>query len=436
MAERKTLLIPSLLDDWFPLLQYAFTSEEWEPVLLTEDDPHLAELGLKYFHNELCYPVFLVAGQVLSALRSGRYDPARCGVLFGQAGDECRGSCGIRLLRRVLDRLGYGRVETLSLNVRGIDRGTGLPITAAMVRRCLAAAVWGDTLALLRNQTRPYEAVPGTAEALWRRWTEDLGQDLAGNRGLTRREILRRCREMAAEFRAVERVPREVQKVAIVGEIYTKYCHLGNWNLERYLAAEHCEIGVGGITWYALYYMDGHALKGSAPARRVYRLLASYLAEIQRDMLSILRSGGLSCPAAAAGAEAAGGGVCSPAGDGGGRVADRCRGRGLGPAGIPKNSLRPALRLPAGPHLRQGAVRRPPAQAAGRPAGKRGLRRLHRRGHGPQPHPDAAGRGAGSGAPMTGQSIARLGSVCFFSLISPPRPVEKSWLLPDMGRYL
>ena len=62
MAERKTLLIPSLLDDWFPLLQYAFTSEEWEPVLLTEDDPHLAELGLKYFHNELCYPVFLVAG--------------------------------------------------------------------------------------------------------------------------------------------------------------------------------------------------------------------------------------------------------------------------------------------------------------------------------------------------------------------------------------
>ena len=105
MAERKTLLIPSLLDDWFPLLQYAFTSEEWEPVLLTEDDPHLAELGLKYFHNELCYPVFLVAGQVLSALRSGRYDPARCGVLFGQAGDECRGSCGIRLLRRVLDQL-------------------------------------------------------------------------------------------------------------------------------------------------------------------------------------------------------------------------------------------------------------------------------------------------------------------------------------------
>ena len=291
MAPR-TLLIPSLLDDWFPLLQHAFASEAWEPVLLTEDAPQLANLGLRYLHNELCYPVFLIAGQVLAALESGRYDPARCGVLFGQAGDECRGSCGIRLLRRVLDQLGYRQVALLSLNVRDIDRDTGLPITAAMVRRALAAAVWGDTLAILRNQTRPYEAVPGTAEALWQQWMETLGGDLRGNRNLSRRALLRRCREMTAAFRAVETVPRRAQKVAVVGEIYTKYCRLGNWNLERYLAAEPCEIGVGGITWYALYYMDTHSLRGPAPLRAVYRALAGYLAGIQREMLAILQQAG------------------------------------------------------------------------------------------------------------------------------------------------
>ena len=57
MAPR-TLLIPSLLDDWFPLLRHAFASDRWDPVLLTEANPQLAELGLRYFHNELCYPVF------------------------------------------------------------------------------------------------------------------------------------------------------------------------------------------------------------------------------------------------------------------------------------------------------------------------------------------------------------------------------------------
>lgn len=290
MAPR-TLLIPALLDDWYPLLGPAFASEQWEPVLLTEEEG-LADLGLRYFHNELCYPVFLIAGQVLKALRSGKYDPARCGVLMGQAGDECRGSCGIRLTRRALDQAGFRSVALLSLNVRGIDRETGLRITLPMVRRCLAAAVWGDALALLRNQTRPYEAVPGQAEALWKRWMEDLAREIARDQGLTRRRILQRCREMTASFRRIETVPRAARKVAVVGEIYTKYCRLGNWNLERFLAAEGCETAVGGITWYALYYMDSHSLKGPALQRKVYRLLSRYLTDIQRDLIDILTAAG------------------------------------------------------------------------------------------------------------------------------------------------
>ncbi len=290
MAPR-TLLVPSLLDDWFPLLQYAFASDAWEPVLL-EESQGLAGLGLRYFHNELCYPVFLVAGQVLSALMSGKYDTARCGVLFGQAGDECRGSCGIRLMRKALDRAGYPDVALLSLNVRGIDRDSGLPITSLMVRRALAGAVWGDTLAILRNQTRPCETVPGTAEALWRRWMETLGEDLRSGQRLSRTAILARCREMAADFQAVEQTARPVQKVAIVGEIYTKYCRLGNWDLQRYLAAEHCQIGVGGVTWYALYYMDTHTLKGSAVQRAFYRAVRRYTAGVQQDMLNILHGAG------------------------------------------------------------------------------------------------------------------------------------------------
>ena len=291
MPQRRTLLIPALLDDWFPLLQHAFASDDWEPVPLTEE-ADLAHLAQRYFHNELCYPVFLVAGQVLSALGSGRYDPARCGVLMGQAGDGCRGSCGIRLTRRALDRAGYRSVALLSLNVRDIDRDKSLPITLPMVRRALAAAVWGDTLAILRNRTRPYEAHPGEAETLWRTWIEALGEELRKGKSLTRRRILARCQEMTASFRRVETVPRQVQRVAIVGEIYSKYCHLGNWDLERYLAAEGCDVAVGGITWYTLYYMDSHALKGPLPQRKLYRLLSRFLGGIQREMLDILNGAG------------------------------------------------------------------------------------------------------------------------------------------------
>lgn len=291
MAPR-TLLVPSLLDDWFPLLQYAFASNRWQPVLLEEDGSRLADLGLRYIHSDMCYPAHLVAGQVLAALGSGKYDTARCGVLIGQAGDECRGSCFIRLLRGALDRAGYPQVALVSLNVRDIDRENGLSIRPAMVWQALAAAVWGDTLAILRDQIRPFEAVPGAAEALWRQWMDTLGRELQSGKFLSRRSIFSRCREMADSFRRLDTVKREVQTVAIVGEVYTRNCRLGNWNLKRYLAAEHVRVCAGGLTWQALYYMDSHTLKGPAPQRAFYRAVRKYTAAVQRKMVDILRRAG------------------------------------------------------------------------------------------------------------------------------------------------
>lgn len=283
------LLIPSLLDDHFPLLQYAFASGQWEPVLLTED-AGLADLGLRYIHSDMCYPAHLVAGQVLAALESGKYDVRTCGVLIGQAGDECRGSCFIRFLRKALDRAGYPEVRLLSLNVRDIDREAGLPIRPAMVYRALAGAVWGDVLAILRDQTRPFEAEPGAAVRLWQDWMEQLGAEMV--RPLSRRHILDRCRDMAESFRALPKRERTVQQVAVVGEIYTKNCRLGNWDLKDYLAENGCQVSTGGLTWQALYYMDSHTLKGPPAQRAFYRAVRRYTAAVQREMVTILRQAG------------------------------------------------------------------------------------------------------------------------------------------------
>ena len=291
MAPR-TLLIPSLLDDWFPLLQYVFASDRWDPVLLTEEGSYLAHLGLRYIHSDMCYPAHLVAGQVLAALGSGKYDTSRCGILIGQAGDECRGSCFIRLMRGVLDRAGYPQVALVSLNVRDIDRENRLSIRPSMVWQALAAAVWGDALAILRDQTRPFEAAPGSAEALWRQWMENLGQDLQSRKLLSRQTILTRCQEMADSFLRLDTVERQVQTVAIAGEVYTRNCRLGNWDLKRYLAAEHVRICAGGLTWQALYYMDSHTLKGPAPQQAFYRAVRSYAAAVQRELVDILRWAG------------------------------------------------------------------------------------------------------------------------------------------------
>ncbi len=287
----ETLLIPALLDHHWPLLRWAFETPERRVVIL-EKQTGIEELGLRYLHNDLCYPFILIAGQVLAALRSGDYDLARTSVLISQAADACRGSCLIRLLRPVLDREGFAQVRLLSLNARGLERKCALPVSLPMARRAVAAAFWGDALMLTGNQVRPFETNPGDTNRVLRRWTQTLAGDLQAGRNLTPAGILRRCREIAADVRAVSVTERPVQKVAVVGELYTKYCHLGNWSLERYLENHSCMVGVNGLTWYALYYMDTHLQESPLLIRLGGMSLMAWTLRFQRDFLEVLHSAG------------------------------------------------------------------------------------------------------------------------------------------------
>lgn len=288
----RTLLIPSLLDNHWPLLRWAFQSRQYSPVVLENRRADIEDLGLGRTHNDLCYPFVLITGQVLAALRSGNYDPERTGVLISQTGDGCRGSCLIRLLRPVLDREGFAQVPLLSFNIRGVERGSALPVSLTMARRALASAFWGDALLLMGNQTRPLERCAGETDSLIRRWEETLSADLQSSRNLSPSAILRRCREMTRDFQAVETVPRTVQNVALVGDIYTKYCALGNWGLTDFLERQGCRVGVNGLTWYALYYLDSHLDLSPQPMRLVGKLLAALGGPLQTRFIRVLQAAG------------------------------------------------------------------------------------------------------------------------------------------------
>ena len=101
MKKKLTILIPAMLDFHLPLLRYAFCSSDYEAVIL-DDNENIAYTGLKYLHNDLCYPVILIAGQFISALESGIYDESSTALMIPQAGDACRGSNYIHMIRKAL----------------------------------------------------------------------------------------------------------------------------------------------------------------------------------------------------------------------------------------------------------------------------------------------------------------------------------------------
>ena len=72
MVKTHKILIPNMAVTQFRLMQAALASEGYQTEVLGNCGSEVAQLGLKYVHNDTCYPALLVIGQFLDALNSGK----------------------------------------------------------------------------------------------------------------------------------------------------------------------------------------------------------------------------------------------------------------------------------------------------------------------------------------------------------------------------
>lgn len=253
MKKTHTILIPNMLPLHFVLLRNIFEQSGYHVELLTNRGRSVVDEGLKYVHNDTCYPALLVIGQIIDALNSGAYDLDRVAVAMTQTGGGCRASNYIHLMRKAFAKAGYGDIPVLSLNISGLERETSLKLTLSMLRKALSAVVYGDMLMLLRNQVMAYECIEGDASRMTEKWLINLDTQLQYRRGLSKKAVRENLVRMAADFASipVNRVPKV--KVGIVGEIYVKFVDLANNGLERFLNQQGCEVNVPGLMGFMLY---------------------------------------------------------------------------------------------------------------------------------------------------------------------------------------
>lgn len=296
MRHTHTILLPGMAIIQFSLLANVLKDEGYNVKLLQNEGPQVVQKGLRYVHNDTCYPALLVIGQMIDALDSGTYDLDHVALAITQTGGGCRASNYIHLLRKALVRAGYCHIPVLSLNLKGLDRHSGFQITLRMLRKGLAAIVCGDALKLLSNQVSPYEKNHGETQALVQTWITRLSSQFRKGRGHTRSAMRRNLHAMVAAFAAIDTdYSRPVVKVGIVGEIYMKYAPLGNNHLEDFLAQECCEVMVPGIMGFVLYgvynqMQDITLYGGSALKVRLVQWLLGYLISLEEISIEAIRS--------------------------------------------------------------------------------------------------------------------------------------------------
>ena len=301
MKKTHKILIPNMAPVHFRILAAAMEYEGYTCELLGNCGAQVAENGLKYVHNDTCYPALLVIGQFLDALGSGKYDLDHTALIITQTGGGCRASNYIHLLRKALSRAGYGQIPVASLNFSGLEKDSGFPMTLSLMRKLLAAIYYGDLLTALRAQTVPYELHRGDADAMMEKWLGDVCEKTRTGRGYTGREIRAAMPAMAADFAAipVRRTPKV--KVGVVGEIYVKYSPLGNNELEKFLESQDCEVnlpGLMGFVQYCIYNMSETAelYGGKFWEKHGPPLVLRWIEKTERLMIDALRSNGFHAP--------------------------------------------------------------------------------------------------------------------------------------------
>ena len=256
MKDTYTILVPNMLPVHLKLVKDVFALHGYNMVLLDNEGPKVVEAGLKYVHNDTCYPALLCIGQFIDALESGKYDVHRTALIITQTGGGCRASNYIHLLRKALEKAGLGFVPVISLNPAGLEKNSGFTLTPTILLQAMMMILYADVLMCLKNQVEPYEDNRGACAKLVDQWAEKLTRQFRRHPRAAALCFRRNVRQIARDFDAVPVASGEKIKVGIVGEIYVKYSHMANNHLERFLLEQGCEVSVPGLMGFLLNALD------------------------------------------------------------------------------------------------------------------------------------------------------------------------------------
>ncbi len=297
MKEEYTLLVPQMLPMHFALLVRVLQTMGYKAEMLNTSGKSILDYGQKYVHNDACFPAILVIGQLIDAVKSGKYDPHKVALVITQTGGGCRASNYIHMLRKALAKADLEYVPVISVNLSGLEHNPGFKLTLGFIRKAVFAIFYGDILMNISNQVRPYEVNPGDTDAAIEACMDFLLDAFNRGKGMTHKSMIANFHRIIDRFKAIPVSGEEKVRVGVVGEIYVKYSPLGNNSLEKFLLSEGAEPVVPGLADFCIFKIYNRDVDvdiyGGLWAKQVLcRFMAGYMKKKQRAMIEVLKADG------------------------------------------------------------------------------------------------------------------------------------------------
>lgn len=290
MKKNHTILSPQMAPMHFQFLQEAFQSEGYNLEVLQTLDQGAIDEGIRYVNNDACYPSIIVVGQIVAALKSGKYDLNNTSVLISQTGGGCRATNYIGFLRKALKDAGFVNIPVISANMTGLEKNPGFKLTLGLIKKSVMGIVYGDVLMRVLYRVRPYEKIPGSATVLYDKWVDICKEQVKTG---DKRTFHKNIRKIIQEFDNLEIRHIIKPKVGVVGEILVKYHPTANNQIIDIIEREGAEAVVPDLLDFLLYcaYDDifkYEKLSGKKLDKIMSRLAIGLLESYRKEMKKAL----------------------------------------------------------------------------------------------------------------------------------------------------
>lgn len=286
MKKNHTILVPQMSPIHFQFVEYAFKVSGYNIEILPSVDKEAVEEGLKYVNNDACYPSIIVVGQIVEALKSGKYDTNNVSVMISQTGGGCRATNYIGFLRKALRDIGLGHIPVISVNAVGLEKNPGFSMTPMLIHRGMMALVYGDLLMRVLYKIRPYEKIPGSTNLLYEEWTKVCLESVKKG---SIKEFKYNLRNIVSDFDNLEIKDIKKPRVGLVGEILVKFHPTANNNIVDIIEAEGAEAVMPDLMDFFLYSAYTHDFKnkhlsGSKKAQVIGLGVIKIIEQYRREM--------------------------------------------------------------------------------------------------------------------------------------------------------
>jgi predicted nucleotide-binding protein (sugar kinase/HSP70/actin superfamily) len=288
----RKIIAPYFAEGYSELLPTIFKLMDIEMEILPSSNPDSVTEGLKYANNEICYPATLVVGDIIKALKSGKYEPDNIAVAITQTGGQCRATNYIAMIKKAMLSAGFKDIPVVSVAF-GDDMINEQPGFVLNWRKTIIPTFFGllyaDCLTKFYYASLPREKEKGAAERLRFKYINAAIPFILAKK---RKELYRLLEEAAEEFNRTIRFDDNVPVIGVVGEIYVKYNSFSHKNILQWLSEQGVETVAPSLyNFFLSAFVSGkirklhHTEKGGMPIwlnDTLFKFVYSYVKKFDR----------------------------------------------------------------------------------------------------------------------------------------------------------